>query len=104
LDRHLCAVFNQRGAGKPLDRQTRIVYADLEGTSDPHGLWLTNVKTTHIKASGEELIMARFMILWAFIVALGVIDQAQLELGFAGGVQLEPSADLTDQSTHPVEE
>jgi len=84
--------------------ETHIVYADLEGTSDPHGLWLKNVKTTRIKADGEEVVMARFMIPWAFIVALGVIDHAQLELGFTGGVPIEQSADLTDQSTHPAEE
>ena len=47
---------------------------------------------------GSETGM-RFMIPWAFVVALGVIDHGvEVKPGFAGGVLIEP-ADLTDQST-----
>ena len=81
---------------------THIVYADLEGSSDPHGLWLKNVKTNRLKEDGSEVVM-RFMIPWAFVVALGVVDHGiDLEPGFAGAISLEP-ADLTDQSTHRAE-
>lgn len=76
---------------------THIVYADLEDTSDHHGLWLKNIKTTQLMKDGSETVM-RFMIPWAFVVALGVIDGVEVKPGFAGGVLIEP-ADLTDQST-----
>jgi hypothetical protein len=79
--------------------ETHLVIGDLEGTSDHHGLWLKNVKTTHLTADGSEVTMVRFMIPWAFVVALGVVDHStQVEPGFAGGI------DLTDQSTHRAEE
>jgi hypothetical protein len=81
---------------------THIVYADLEGTSDHHGLWLRNIKTARLTADGSEVAMTRFMIPWTFIVALGVVDHgAQVETGFAGGISLDP-ADLTDQTTREV--
>ena len=78
--------------------ETHLVIADLEDTSDHHGLWLKNVNTTSLKPDGSNVTM-RFMIPWSFIVGLGVVDrEAGVEAGFAGGVAIEPS-DVTDQST-----
>lgn len=63
--------------------EVHILVGALKDAGDTVGLWMSGLKTKEVKP-GVEVAM-ELLIPWRYVVAVGLIDEANPRIGFEGG-------------------